>query len=94
MIGSALLAMEQGISPAYIAVGAAAGLHRYLNENNTEQSAQNALQVLQEVSGLQPDSTLTQMILSYYKNICQGATLDVLCAMADEVKRSSLEPVV
>ena len=63
LIGSATLALEQGIVPAYIAVGAAAALRRYLAENDMEQTVANARQVLAEVSKLDGDSRLAGMIL-------------------------------
>ena len=94
LIGSAKLALEQGITPAYIAVGAAAGLHRYLKEADKAQTKENALAVLQEVSGLQADYVLTDMILARYAEICAGATPEMLCLQADKVKAQSLTGVV
>ena len=94
LIGSAKLALEQGITPAYIAVGAAAGLHRYLKEAEKAQSRENALAVLQEVSGLSGDEALTEMILARYEEICAGATPEQLCLQADAVKAQSLIGVV
>ena len=94
LIGSSLLALEQGITPAYITVGAAAGLHRYLREAGSEQTMENALAVLQEVSKLEADAPLTKLILARYEEICGGATLGALCAKADAIKASSLKGVV
>ena len=94
LIGSAKLALEQGITPAYIAVGAAAGLHRYLKEADKAQSRENALTVLQEVSKLDKADILTEMILARYEDICAGATPEMLCLKADEVKAASLTAVV
>ena len=61
LIGSSLLALEQGVTPAYIAVGAAGAVYRYLNEAGTEQSCEAARKVLEEVSGLTADQALTGM---------------------------------
>ena len=94
LIGSSLLAMEQGITPAYITVGAAAGLHRYLNENEMAQTAENALKVLEEVSKLTADHTLTKLILDRYADILSGATIAELCVKADNIKFASLTNVV
>ena len=94
LIGSSLLALEQGITPAYITVGAAAGMRRYLAENGQEQTVENALAVLQEVSQLAADAPLTKLILDRYEEICNGATLDALCAKAEAVKTASLHQVV
>ena len=94
LIGSSLLAMEQGITPAYITVGAAAGLHRYLNENEMAQTAENALKVLEEVSKLTADHALTKLILDRYADIVNGATIAELCVKADNIKFASLTNVV
>ena len=94
MIGSAKLALEQGITPAYITVGAAAAIHRYLNENALEQKKDNALKVLQDVSGLGADDSLTGMILSRYEELICGATIQQLCTMADRVKQASLSGII
>lgn len=94
MIGSSLLALEQGITPAYIAVGAAAGVHRYLAENTREQTIANARQVLQEVSNLDEKTPLATMILNFYQKICSGATLTQLRQMADELKAVSLKGII
>ena len=94
LIGSSLLALEQGITPAYITVGAAAGLYRYIKEAGSEQTRENALAVLQEVSKLEADAPLTGMILARYEEICGGATVGMLCAKADAIKAASLNGVV
>jgi len=94
LIGSSLLALEQGITPAYITVGAAAGLYRYLKEAGSEQTRENGLAVLQEVSKLEADAPLTGMILARYEEICGGATVGMLCAKADAIKAASLNGVV
>ena len=94
MIGSAKLALEQGITPAYIAVGAAAAIRRYLNENEKMQTMENAAEVLQTVSGLQAEKPLTAMILEYYEKLLGGATIRELCAFADSVKAASLNGII
>jgi len=95
LIGSSLLALEQGITPAYIAVGAAAGLHRYINEaEGMEQGLDAAKQVLADVSKLDANSELATMILSVYEKILSGATVTDLRHMADEVKAKSLTAII
>ena len=87
MIGSSALALEQGTTPAYIAVGAAAGLHRYINEaEGLEQGMDAAKQVLCEVSKLDADAELAKLILAMYEKILAGATLYDLRRAADAVK--------
>ena len=73
MIGSAGLALEQGITPAYIIVGAAAALHRYLKENNMEQTVDAAAQVLENVSMLNKENVLTEKILNMYSAVARIA---------------------
>ena len=94
LIGSAKLAIEQGISPAYIAVGAAAGLFRYLKENGGVQSLSAAENALGEVSGLKADHALSKLIVHYYKMILDGCSLQKLVAEAEKVKHTSMETVV
>ena len=95
MIGSATLALEQGITPAYIAVGAAAGVYRYINEaEGMEQGVESAKQVLAEVSKLDCDAALAQLILAAYEKILDGTSVADLRRLADENKRMSLSKVI
>ena len=95
LIGSASLALKQGIKPAYIAVGAAAGLKRYIDEaEGMEQGMEAAEKVLAEVSRLQPSDELAQMILKMYALILGGAELSTLRRAADRVKAESLSNVI
>ena len=63
LIGAGKLALQQGIAPCHIAVGAAAGVRRYLAENEKEQTLENAGEVLAQVSGLNREETLVSVIL-------------------------------
>ena len=95
MIGSSSLALEQGTTPAYIAVGAAAGVHRYIKETEgMEQGMESAKQVLSEVSKLDTEGELAKLILAMYEKILSGATLYDLRRAADAVKASTLKPIV
>ena len=94
MIGSSLLALEQGVTPAYITVGAAAGLYRYIREAGMEQGMESAKQVLSEVSKLASDSELAQLILPMYEKILAGATVADLRRAADAVKAATLKPII
>ena len=87
LIGSSKLALEQGIQPCYIAIGAAAGLHRYLREQDMPQNLQNAKQVLQEVSQLTEDHPLTVLIADMHQRILQGESLQSLRRYADGLKK-------
>lgn len=94
MIGSSLLALQEGITPAYIAVGAAAGIKRYLDEAGELQSLAAAEKVLAEVSQLSADAPLAKLILPYYKMIIDGCSLDDLLRAADAAKKASMEKVI
>ena len=98
LIGSSVMALSEGITPAYIAVGAAAGLWRYLAEAGTAQSDEAARAVLTDLCGLpaSPESgdpgkfRLSEMIMKYYGMILNGSPLSDLRRAADRLKASSL----
>ncbi len=95
LIGSATLALAQGTTPAYIAVGAAAGLHRYIKEaEGMEQGIASAKQVLADVSKLDAGSDLAKLILAMYEKILAGATVADLRREADAVKAKSLHDII
>ena len=95
LIGSSLLALEQGITPAYIAVGAAAGLYRYIKEaEGMEQGIDSAKQVLTDVSKLDVEGKLAQIVLAMYGKILDGASVADLRHAADAVKASSLQAII
>ena len=94
LIGSSLMALAEGITPAYIAVGAAAGIKRYLDEAGTPQDEDAACKILSEVSGLNPDSPLAGLILPYYRQILAGAPIAELRRTADALKARSLQGII
>ena len=95
LIGSAKLAVEMGTTPAYIAIGAAAGLHRYLAEvEGFEQTLTDAKRVLCEHSKLGKDDKLTEMILNMYEMIIGGKTLAEIRRFADAVIADKLVDVI
>ena len=94
LIGSSLLAIEEGITPAYIAVGVAAGLHRYIKENGGKQSVDTAKAVLLEVSKLEENHTLAKLILHYYEMLLGGCSLTALVAEADRITHESMQATV
>ena len=94
LIGSATLALEEGITPAYIAVGAAAGVKRFLDEAERPQTPEEAGKVLSEVSALDPDTPLARMILGYYSMMAEGASLKDLRRKADALKAASLKDII
>jgi mannitol-1-phosphate 5-dehydrogenase len=95
MIGSSVLALAEGITPAYITVGAAAGVKRYIDETEgLEQGMPAAEKVLSEVSALAPDSPVKALILKCYKMIIDGCGLSDLRREADKTKTASLVNVI
>ena len=94
LVGSSLLALEEGVTPAYIAVGLAAGVKRYLDEAGVPQSAEAALDVLSTVSSLPQDSALTGLAMKYYEMIISGCSAADLRRKADEVKAASLKGII
>ena len=94
LIGSSLLAMEEGITPAYIAVGAASGLRRYLKENGGVQSIDQAKVALTKLSGLEEDHRLFQLILHYYSMLFEGCSIFKLMTEAEKQKHAAMSAVV
>ena len=93
LIGSARLCREQGITPAYICVGAAAALFAYLKEQGSEQTQMNAKQTLEQLSGI-ADGILGALILRYYAMIADGCTIDALRRAAQREKANSNYDVI
>lgn len=95
LIGAADLALKNGVTPAYITIGAAAALKRYISEaEGMEQNAENAAKVLAEVSALESDSSLAKMILTNYLLLIEGKTLGALRRIADKIKADTLGQVI
>lgn len=95
MIGSAKLALTQGVTPCYIAVGAAAAVLRYIDEAETlSQSVESAKKVLAEVSGLDEHDMLTQMIMRMYEMFLAGKPLAEIRRAADAAKAESLQNII
>lgn len=94
LIGSSRLALEEGVTPAYIAVGAAVGLRRYLKENGGVQSMEAAKAALAMISQLDAQHRLSRLILHYYGMILDGCSLKKLAAEAEKQKHESMRAVV
>lgn len=94
LIGSSKLVLDTGDVPAYIAIGAAAGLKRFLDEKGLEQTVENATNLLLETSGLDENSNLTKLILDAYSKIIAGVTIGQLRRTADILKATSRKNVI
>ena len=94
LIGSSRLALEMGVYPAYIAVGAAAGLHRYLKETSGIQSVDRAKIALSETAKLGEAHPLFELILHYYEMILDGCSLLKLTSEAEKQKHAHMRAIV
>lgn len=94
LVGAAKLAVEMGVVPAYMAVGAAAGVWRYVKEAGWEQSAESCRRVLTEVSQLPEDHTFAQLVEQFYGMILAGQDVAALRRAADEARGSALKDIV
>ncbi|MDD4080851.1 MAG: mannitol dehydrogenase [Eubacteriales bacterium] len=94
MIGSALLCLQMGVRPDYIALGAALALAQYLKEEGLALTEQEALKALKGLSGLAPEDPLTGIIMGCFPLVASGAPVAELRLMAFENKRKYLGPVV
>lgn len=94
MIGASMLSQEMGIVPAYITVGAAAGVYRYIREENLPQTTESARKVLAEISQLSPEDPLTGLILDYYEMIQNGCSLEKLCNRAEQIRHAGFGDIV
>ena len=92
LIGSAKLAYEMDITPTYIAIGAAAGLCRYMNE--AEDKTLTAEAVLENVSELDTNSELAKLILEMYELIRRGKSFGAIRRFADKKVAEKLKNVI
>jgi mannitol-1-phosphate 5-dehydrogenase len=92
LIGSATLASEMDITPAYIAIGAAAGLCRYMSEE--EERTIMPEEVITSVCELDMCSELAQLILDTYEMIKQGMSFGEIRRAADRSKAKKLTNVI
>lgn len=89
LIGSSKLVLETGDVPAYIAVGAAAGLWRFLQEKELAQTEENAIALLLETAELEQNGQLTNLIMDMYRLLLGGATPADLRRAAEQRKAAS-----
>ncbi len=91
MIGASNLALQVGVTPAYIAIGAAAAVVRYINEAEAPTTAEA---VLTDVCALSDTDELYMLILDMYKKIKDGADLDSIRKYADKLVAGKLNNVI
>ena len=83
LIGAGNLAAQMGVLPANIAIGTAAGLCRYIAENEMTQNVDSAKEVLKQVSELDENSEFYKIILDMYSRIIRGDSIKTLRHAAD-----------
>ena len=81
-----------GITPAHIAIGAAAGLFRYMNE--AEDKTLTAEAVLAGVSELDTNSELAKLILEMYELMRRGKSFGEIRRVADKKVAEKLKNVI
>ncbi|MEA4898091.1 MAG: mannitol dehydrogenase [Christensenellaceae bacterium] len=94
LIGAARLCLEQGVTPAFIALGAAAALMGHLDAAGQPQSPGNARAALEAVSGVGADDPLAALILPLYELAAGGADLGALRRAADRARVAARGPIV
>lgn len=95
LIGSSSLALEVGVTPAYIAIGAAAGLIRYINEaEGMEQGEATAKTVLADLCKLDTEGELATLIINMYNMLIGGKSLGEVRRAADKTVASKLNGVI
>jgi mannitol-1-phosphate 5-dehydrogenase len=77
LIGAMRCCGEQGVTPAFISVGAAAALYCLLKERGLEQTEENAALLLEKTSALKKESEEARLILDMYGKIRQKGTADL-----------------
>ena len=92
LIGSSSLALEMGVTPAYIAIGVAAGLFRYMNE--AEDKTITASEVLESVCELDKNGELAKLILEMYELIKEGKSFGEIRRIADKKVAEKLGNVI
>ncbi len=92
LIGSSSLALEMGVTPAYIAIGAAAGLFRYMNE--VEDKTITADAVIEIVCELDKNGQLAKLILEMYELIKAGKSFGDIRRIADKKVAEKLKNVI
>jgi len=73
LVGAILCCKSQGVTPAFISIGAAAALFCLLKERGLQGSEENAVATLGDISKLEKGSDEEKLILEMFLKIAQGA---------------------
>ena len=94
LIGASRLMIETGMSPAFISIGSAGALYRYLNESGHEQSAENAAAALREIAGDAVSDELFAAIMDMYAQFLAGESPAAMRRAAQNLKAKNLGNIV
>jgi len=94
LIGASNLMLSQGMTPAFIAIGAGGALYRHLSESGKEQSSINAADALHEIAGDAVSGTLAELILGMYAFFLNGDRPSDLRRTAQDIKARTLGNVI
>jgi len=94
LIGAARFCIKNDITPTYTIIGIAAAVYQHLEENKIEQTINNAIMVLENISELKPDEDLTFQIIKTYKMFNKSAALEQLKKAAVTMKMQNKQNIV
>ncbi|MDR2417459.1 MAG: mannitol-1-phosphate 5-dehydrogenase [Treponema sp.] len=94
LIGAASFCLNQKICPAYISAGAAGAVYQYLADNKRQQTEENAMEVLEHISGVKAGSDLAGYILNLYGIYRCGGGAAEIRQTAEELRAEKNRDVV
>ena len=94
LIGAANMMLRQGLSAAYISIGAAGALYRHLQETGMSQTRENAAAALKNIAGDTAGADLTESILSMFDRFAAGNPPYDLRRAAQDAKAKTLGEII
>ena len=93
LIGASSLCLKMGVTPCFIAVGAAGAVYHYLKEKGEPQGEEGCRKVLREVGGLQ-GGPISELILPLYRLYAAGAPIGALRRAAEAERGKTLTGII
>ena len=94
LIGASRLCMEENIYPAFISVGTAGAVWKYLEEQGKEQTLENAKEVLKKISGLKEGEPLMEPVMRLYEMYAQEQSESDIRRLAQRLKAAQMEGII
>lgn len=94
LAGASKMAVGEGVFPAYISVGIAAGVKRFLDESGKPQDPDEAISVLTGVCGFTEDDPVPELVMRYYGMIAGGCSIADLRRAADRAKSARMNDII